>query len=364
MVGSRKKDHPSVLPINMSAPQADPALATRAPESDLYEESLSDDKNTSSTSSNKPSPDPQAPIQPQMSPHCTSDRPLPATLSDPPSGELTKWHLTHPHAPKEVEVYISRPSDYPSTPAKLLLLLTNGTGINSPNNKHQADFFARHNYLVIMPDLFNKDPAPNSKPAEDIPGDSADSSWIDTLKLKAAETAKSFMLDMWLARHTEETVMPVVRGILEKATEEFGDAAEYGEGVYAVGYCFGGRYVLLLAGQEKDRGLEKEAKEEHVIKGPEIRCGVVAHGTLIGREDIKGVKSPVQLICVRNDPLFPEEVLENGRKYLEEGKVEHEIEVYEGCPHGFAVVGEYESQTIKEAQSKAFEGMVRWLDAH
>jgi Dienelactone hydrolase family len=35
-----------------------------------------------------------------------------------------------------------------------------------------------------------------------------------------------------------------------------------------------------------------------------------------------------------NDQLFPEEILEEGRKYLEANSVEHEIRMYAGVPHG------------------------------
>lgn len=31
---------------------------------------------------------------------------------------------------------------------------------------------------------------------------------------------------------------------------------------------------------------------------------------------------------------------------------------------GFAVVGDYESSTIRDAQSKAFQQSVNWLNAH
>ena len=35
-----------------------------------------------------------------------------------------------------------------------------------------------------------------------------------------------------------------------------------------------------------------------------------------------------------NDPLFPDEVRTSGQKYLEEQKLEHEIQIYPGVPHG------------------------------
>lgn len=355
---------------------SDPALATRAPEADLQEdvledEPLSNDKqpfNTDQTSSISTS-EPQSQAPPSLSPHCTTDRPLPANLASAPSGTISKWQLhTHGTASEtEVEVYVSKPSDYPTTPARLLLLLTNGTGIHSPNNQAQADLFARAGYVVIMPDMFQNDPAPNSKPEENAPDPNA--TWLDTIKLKAAETAKSFMLDMWLARHTPEKVLPIIRGVLSQAREEFADAVAHGDGVYGVGYCFGGRYVLVLAGERAESitsGHNAQGKEEEGMsrKTPEIKAGVCAHGTLVAREDIRGVKSPLQLVCVEEDPLFPGDVLDEGRRWMDENEVDYEVEVYKGVPHGFAVVGEYESKSIMDAQAKAFDGMVRWLDQH
>lgn len=163
-------------------------LATKAPESDIQED-LEDEPLTSEKDVQPPAQDsviPAAPSQP-ISDHCVTDQPL-SSSTEAPSGSISSWNA--------IDVYVSKPSDYPSSPARLLLLLTNGTGIHSRNNQHQADLFARQGYLVIMPDMFNKDPAPNSKPTEPEENQ-ADASWLDTVKLKAAETAKSFMLDMW-----------------------------------------------------------------------------------------------------------------------------------------------------------------------
>ena len=51
-----------------------------------------------------------------------------------------------------------------------------------------------------------------------------------------ATTAKSFMVDMWLARQTPEKVLPLLRKVVEGAKEEFADAVANGGAVYADGY--------------------------------------------------------------------------------------------------------------------------------
>lgn len=51
------------------------------------------------------------------------------------------------------QVYISKPADAGTQETSLLLLLTNGVGVHSPNNQVQADHFAKAGYFVVMPDL-------------------------------------------------------------------------------------------------------------------------------------------------------------------------------------------------------------------
>lgn len=265
-----------------------------------------------------------------------------------------------------IDVYIAKPSDYPHSPSKLLLLLTGGTGIKSTNNQLQADKYASEGFLVVMPDQFEGDPAPNSvdaTSAEDHP------SFIEQFKLRAAETAKSFLIDMWLARHTPEKVMPLLQKVIEGAKEEFADAAASGGGIYGVGYCFGAKYILILAGERPDtvawgQAAPKDVEQGAVKHTPLIKAGAIAHGTDVTKEDIELVKVPVSMACIEHDSLFPEEVLQAGRVALEKNSIEHEIHVYPGVPHGFAVLGDYEDRKIKDAQKQAFGQMLGWIQGH
>lgn len=179
---------------------------------------------------------------------------------------------------------------------------------------------------------------------------------------------------MWLARHTPRTVLPRLSRVITSLREEYADAIANGGGIYGVGYCFGAKYILLLssnlsanvvAGQE-EVGVDAAGKAEEgmVRKGPELKVGVVAHGTMVEREDFKGVEVPLGIVAVENDGLFPDEVREEGVKELKEKGVETEMWVYPGVPHGFAVVGDYEDATIKVAQKQAFEVMLGWLKKH
>jgi dienelactone hydrolase len=70
------------------------------------------------------------------------------------------------------------------------------------------------------------------------------------------------------------------------------------------------------------------------------------------------------VVAVESDPLFPDEVREAGKKDMEERGLDHELKVYPSVPHGFAVTGNYEDQSIVQAQKEAFSQMLAWLKAH
>lgn len=319
-------------------------VATRAPESDAAEDSP----------------------RTGLGEHCTTDPPLPASASQP-SGEVTSLN--------DVECYISKPADYPHAPSKLLLLLSNARGIHSVNNQLQADAFADRGYLTVMPDQFAGDALKTSK--TEVSGSGSDEpapSIIERLKMGIAETAKSFTLDMWLARQSPPKVLSMLYKAIDGAKEAYGDAVANGGGIYGVGYCFGAKYVMLLLG-ENPVGVAQGQKpagsmgEEGESGGePKLKAGAIAHGTLITREDMDAVRNPLMLICIPDDPLFPNDVRKTGMdslaKNLSHKENSYREVVYEGVPHGFATVGEYNDEHIRTSQKKAFTEMCEFLEQH
>jgi len=173
---------------------------------------------------------------------------------------------------------------------------------------------------------------------------------------------------MWLARQTPEKVLPIILKVIEAAKDEFADAIANGGGIYSVGYCFGGRMTLLLAGEKPETvGWGQPVKDEEagVVKhGPYIKAGAIAHATLVTREDFEGTKVPLAFVCVENDQLFPLEIQEHGEKLLKENNIVSEFKTYSGVPHGFATFGEYEQADIKAAQAEAFDQMLAWLKSY
>lgn len=226
-------------------------------------------------------------------------------------------------------MYISKPADYPHAPTRLLLFLTGGTGIKSVNNQIQADKYAAEGFLVLMPDMFGGEIAPGGK--ETYVADNS-VSLLEQVKLKAVEIAKSFLIDMWLARVTEAKIMPILHKVIEAAHEEYADAIKHGEGIYAVGYCVGGRYVILLAKGTQEGGKDEESGMMNA--GPYIKAGALAHAASVTPDDFRNLQAPLSLVCVENDALFTDEVRKAGEDVMTQDNVEHEVQVYPGVPHG------------------------------
>jgi dienelactone hydrolase len=175
---------------------------------------------------------------------------------------------------------------------------------------------------------------------------------------------------MWLARHTPEKVLPILQKAISGIKDEYGDAVAYGGGIYAVGYCFGARYVLLLGSElhgdvaAGQRSLDTQAEEGMVKRGPEIKVGAIAHGTQVSVSDLESCAVPLGIVAVEQDSLFPDHIREKGVEKLKEKGVEHEVQIFSGVPHGFAVLGDYEDEKIKEKQKEAFEQLLQWLKSH
>lgn len=206
--------------------------------------------------------------------------------------------------------------------------------MQSINNQLQADKFASEGFLVIMPDMFDKDFAPNLSTIVT----ETSLTTIEKVKLRVAEAVKSFSLDMWLARQSSEKVLPILYNVLEGAKEEFADAIASGGGIHAVGYCLGAKFLLQLASERPTvlplAQRPADIEDGMIRNGPYIKAGAIAHGTLVTKEDFEGLKSPILLVCVENDQLFPQDILDNGEKYLKEHNVEHEIKIFPDVPHG------------------------------
>lgn len=105
------------------------------------------------------------------------------------------------------------------------------------------------------------------------------------------------------------------------------EVVKNGEGIYVVGYCVGGRFVLLLGREEefvKEEGVDDE-EFVRVKKGLYIRVGVVVYVVLVFLDDFYGIVVLMSLVCVEDDFLFFDEVWIGGEDVMFKVNLEYEV---------------------------------------
>ncbi|KAK9451294.1 uncharacterized protein V1518DRAFT_408170 [Limtongia smithiae] len=147
-------------------------------------------------------------------------------------------------------IYVSKPPWQQATADKalenpgidtgfsILLVLTNGLGIESTANCLLADSLAREGYFVVMPDLFSSDP---NTPNPSITSPRGPTSLLSRVRSLAVSSAAGFATDMWIARHTEERTWPMLINMIQEIVDIYQPRA-----MGVVGYSFGAKYALKL----------------------------------------------------------------------------------------------------------------------
>eukprot|EP00842_Homolaphlyctis_polyrhiza_P002400 jgi/Hompol1/3160/HPOL_006390-RA len=136
-------------------------------------------------------------------------------------------------------------------------------------------------------------------------------------------------------RHSPEKAQPLLDSVLTELGETY-------ERIGATGYCWGGKFSLLLASQQK------------------VVAYVVAHpgGTVI--EDVHDITAPGLFLCAEKDPMFPEKLSSVVKAKLQEIGAPHEFVHFKGTEHGFAVRGDPNNAVIAKATDDATKLTGEW----
>ncbi|KAF5001138.1 hypothetical protein FGRMN_1249 [Fusarium graminum] len=189
------------------------------------------------------------------------------------------------------------------------------------NSKLMADQFAANGYTTIIPDVFNGDVFPNPIP-------------------------EGFNIMEWFEKgtdgnnpHTPAQVDPIVVETI-KALKEQGITK-----IGAVGYCFGGKYVV------------RNYKEG-------ISVGYVAHPSFVEEDELRAIGGPLSIAAAQTDSIFPAKLRHRSEEILIETGKPFQINLFSGVEHGFAVRGDANNRTVQFAKEQAFYQAVQWFDEH
>jgi len=222
-----------------------------------------------------------------------------------------------------IESYVGTPIvDYPKDAA--VILLTDIFGHTLSNNQLLVDDFARNGFKTIMPDLFNRDPAP-------------------------PDAGSSFDITKWFPNHAPDVIQAEIVKPLLTALEAEGITK-----FALIGYCFGARVAFNLA-------FNPFTKDS-------IKAIAVAHPSLLKNPDdfekYRKTNVPLLINSCEIDQQFPLEIHAKVDEIFKGFAPGYKREYFEGCTHGFAVRGDLSDPKVKAGKEGAFNATVLWLLEH
>ncbi|KAJ6126688.1 Dienelactone hydrolase family protein [Penicillium sp. IBT 18751x] len=214
-----------------------------------------------------------------------------------------------------VNTYITYPKD--KSTDKAVLFLTDIFGI-FPNAQLLADEFASNGYLTVIPDLFQG----------------------DQISVETMESGKAD-LPAWLPKHQIANVDPIVEKTIKYMRETLGVKK-----IGAVGYCFGGKYVIRF------------------LKPGQIDAGYSAHPSFVTHEELGAIKGPFSIAAAEVDSIFTTQLRHESEETLIKAAQPWQINLFSGVSHGFAVRADLKDPQQKWAKEQAFVQAVAWFNQH
>lgn len=233
--------------------------------------------------------------------------------------------------------YISEPKD--KSKKRALIFLTDVFGYKLPNTRLLADQYAEAGFYVYVPDILNDDPLDISllKHIEPPLKDYETAGLIDKAKNTAIMGAA---LGTWLPKHTEGTTLPLV----EKAVAAV-KAVPGTEKVGVIGFCFGGRYAILMAHGKVD-------------------AAYACHPSLVAIPgDFEPVTKPLSIAVGTRDTLLDDKSNDQIKEILDK-KQNTEVVKYQDQVHGFTLRGDWSSDKDKKAMDDALKQGITWFSQY
>ncbi|KAG2140182.1 dienelactone hydrolase [Suillus clintonianus] len=240
------------------------------------------------------------------------------TLASAPSGSCCLSVVKHTGTPVGhiedlggISTYISDPPS-PTATQKVILFLADIWGPLFLNNQLIQDYFASFGYLVLGPDYYFGDSAPNHPPGRNL------QEWVSEARKPAIDAFPG-----WLAA----------------VKAKYGtDKTKY----CAVGYCFGAPFVMDMC---SDRT---------------VVAGALAHPAFLDESHFE--KLDRALILAEDDLLFPLASRRRAEDIMVSRKCTYYLQVFSGIKHGFAVRGNPDIDTERWAKEQSARGIKDWFD--
>ncbi|KAK9448585.1 Alpha/Beta hydrolase protein [Limtongia smithiae] len=232
-------------------------------------------------------------------------------------------------------------SPIPERPKGVILFLTDIFGWELVNSRLLADTYAKEgNFIVYTPNVFPFQPVPldymhsiHATTEDMVPG--FVSLWYQRMAVLPRIAAFLYL--------TRPAVMqPKIFQLARDLKEKHPDLP-----LFAVGFCWGGKYSLPLGTAKMTPGIMTAVAAEHpsMLTIPDDVAAVV----------------PMSVGFGEKDTYISERTIDGIRKALGESGMDHEIISYTGMEHGFAVRGDVRKPDVKEGMTQAKDQVLNWF---
>lgn len=204
-----------------------------------------------------------------------------------------------------------------------------------------ADNYAKAGFYCYIPDIHQGDSLPieflNS--VEPPLKTREQQTTLDTIKNQGTV---STTLPPWLLKHQEGITKPLIDSFI-RAVRQIPETGKVG----AIGFCWGGRYAILATHGEVD-------------------AAYACHPSLVAVPgDFEPVKKPLSLAVGDRDSLLDNGTVGQIQDVMAK-KVDlpHELRIYEGQIHGFALRSDWSSEGERKAMDEAEKQGIDFFKAY
>jgi dienelactone hydrolase len=146
-----------------------------------------------------------------------------------------------------------------------------------------------------------------------------------------------------MAAYNKDWTMALVRDVVSHLRSSEWSVNKLG----TIGYCWGGRHSLLIAGGEQPAGVD---------------AAVMCHPSLVAvPADIEHVDRPTLWVFADDDRLYTEAMITQTREILEKHGQSFSMHHFPGTQHGFAARGNENDEVARKARDDAFDLAVEFF---